>query len=76
MCTQLVQATQASIEAVSDSEPSIFLQWVWLESESIGPHPPNKPVSRFFGLARLAGLLEGRGGEREGKGRGKRGLIY
>ena len=45
---QVVQVIQASIEANSDSESSIFLQWVWLVSDSIGPHPPDHPVSRVL----------------------------
>ena len=65
ICTQVVQTTQASIidsgvyagiEAVSDSEPSIFLQWVWLESNSIGATPTRQPSLKTFGLAMLAGL--------------------
>ena len=45
MCAQVLQATQTSIETVSDSE---FLQWVWLESNLLGPHPPDKQVSMFM----------------------------
>ena len=36
-------ATQASIDAVSDSESSIFLQWVWLARNSIGATPTRQP---------------------------------
>ena len=49
---------QTSIVAVSDSESMIFLQWVWLVSDSIGATPNRAPSLKFFGLARLqlAGL--------------------
>ena len=56
MHTQVVQATQASIDAVSDLESSIFLQWVWLESNSSGAPPTRQPSLKVFGVARLAGL--------------------
>lgn len=49
MYAQVVQVTLASIEVVSDS---IFLQWVWLATNSIGARPSLK----VFGQARLAGL--------------------
>ena len=42
---------------VSDSEPSIFLQWVGLVSNSIGATPTRPPSLKVFGLARLAGLF-------------------
>ena len=45
---QVVQATQASIDAVSDSESSIFLQWVWLASNSIGAMPTRQTSLKFF----------------------------
>ena len=44
---QVVQVTQASIDAVSDSESSIFLQWVWLASNSIVVTPTNKQSQGF-----------------------------
>ena len=53
---QVVQGTLASIEVVSDS---IFLQWVWLATNSIGATPSLK----VFGQARLAGLDLNAGGK-------------
>ena len=38
------------------SEYSIFLQWVWFSSNSIGATPTSQPSLKVFGLARLAGL--------------------
>ena len=56
MHTQVVQATQASVYAFSDLESSIFLQLVWLASDSIGSTPTRQPSLKVFGVARLAGL--------------------
>ena len=41
----------------SNSESSIFLQWVWLASDSIGATPTRQPSLKGFGLDRLAGQL-------------------
>ena len=49
--TSCASAAGFSIDAVSDSESSIFLQWVWL---AIVATPTRKP--KVFGVARLAGL--------------------
>ena len=51
--TSCASAAGYSIDAVSDSESSIFLQWVWL---AIGATPTRQP--KVFGVARLAGLGE------------------
>ena len=53
MHTQVVQATQASVDVVSDLEWSIFLQWVWLVSNSIGATPTRQPSLKVFGVARF-----------------------
>ena len=42
-----------SIDAVSDSESLVFLQWVWLVSNCIGATPTRQPSLRVFGVARL-----------------------
>ena len=53
MHTQVVQATQASIDAVSDLKSSIYLQWVWFASNSIGATTTRQPGIKFFGVAGL-----------------------
>ena len=52
-----LQVIQASIDAIFHSESSIFLQWVWLASNSTGALPTRHPCLKVFGVARLAGLL-------------------
>ena len=52
MHTQVVKATQASIDAVFHYESSVFLQWVWLASNSIGAPPTRQPNLKVFGVAR------------------------
>ena len=48
LCKWHQVSNEASNEAVSDLELSIFLQWVWLKIDSIGATPTRQPSLRFL----------------------------